>query len=178
LEEVKKAAETLVESRGAALVVATKGLVTSAQGFTVIVNQSLNDKTPKANKVKVEDYTNKVKATLKNVIPAAKAVGILNNNAENTPDLKNLKREVQSLVDSCEIMLISLRMDGSSCPTFFCLMSSSTYHPFSSTPQRMTLFWRALTSQRSLLSLPPAILTSIRWCLVLTCLALPPSWLK
>ena len=112
MEEVKKAAETLIESRGAALVVATKGLVTGAQNLTVLVNQSLNDKTPKANKVKVEEYTNKVKNSLKSVIPAAKAVGVLNNNAENTPDLKTLKKEVQSLVDSCEIMLISLRMDG------------------------------------------------------------------
>jgi hypothetical protein len=112
LEEIKKAGETLMEARGSALVVATKTLVTTAQSFTVVVNQAINEKTPDANKIKVEEYTNKIKASLKTIIPAAKAVGVLNNNAENTPDLKLLKKEVQNLVDSCEIMLINLRMDG------------------------------------------------------------------
>ena len=90
---------------------ATKTLVTVTQEYTVLISKGMNEKTLTAKRTKVDDNGNKAKAALKNIIPAAKAVGVLGQNVEGTKELKTLKQEIQTLTDSAEIMLINLRMD-------------------------------------------------------------------
>lgn len=111
LENLKKTADTLLLSRGNLMVAATKALVTESQNFTLAMSKKIDDKTPKQKKEKVEEYINKVKAILKAIIPAAKAVGVLTADVDSSQELKVLKKEVTTLTDACEFILITLRME-------------------------------------------------------------------
>jgi len=109
LEDLKKAAKALLEAKGSATVLATKSVVSLSQSFCSTITGYLDDETPKFKKEKLEEYTRNVKTSLKNVIPAAKAFGIQTGDASE--ELKVLKKEIKSLLDSCEVMLITLRME-------------------------------------------------------------------